>query len=115
MRTFVFIALLSASTLSFCAAQSSHKITPELGDDLKNNRGLALARFSEHEAMVELRFFDGRREKVPLEINGEIKVISQGKIVVVDLDPDFRRKLADAALRGNRTVILELFARLGGN
>ena len=52
---------------------------------------------------------------MPLEINGELRVATHGGIAVLDLDPTIRQKMANAALHGNGALVLELFARLGGN
>ena len=74
--------------VSSCAAQIDHPINAQLAQELaeRSKSGLALARFSEADNTLEVRFFDGDVEKVPLEINGELKVGTQGKIAVREVN-----------------------------
>ena len=115
-RTFL-VALTLMLVVSSCGAQFDHPTSAQLAQELaqRSKNGLALARFSEATNALEIHYFDGRNEKVPLEINGEIRVATQGGIAVLDLDPTIRLKMRDAALRGDGAAVLEEFARLGGN
>src|SRR5258705_12432570 len=100
-RSSVLGALFCGLALSSCGPEYLHPISTSLGRELaeKSKSGLGLARFSTAGNMIDLHFFDGRNEKVPLEIDGELKVVTQGRIAVVVLDPTRRRTLANATLR----------------
>ena len=98
-------------------AQIDHPTNAQLAQELaeKSKAGLALARFSEATNTLEVSFFDGRKETVPLDINGELKVGTQGRIAVLDLDPTIRNKMFEAALHGDAALVQQLFPHLGGN
>ena len=117
MKRTLLVALAWMLAVSSCGAQADHPINAQLGQELaeRSKVGLALARYSRATNTLEVHFFDGRNERVPLEIDGELEVATQGRIAVLDLDPTIRLKMRDAALHGNGALYLEEFARLGGN
>jgi hypothetical protein len=110
------VALPLILAVSSCA-RIDHPTNAQLAQELaeRSKNGLALAQLSEATNTLKIHFFDGHDEKVPLEVNGELKVATQGRMAVLDLDPTIRHKTAEAALRGDGALVLELFARLGGN
>ena len=112
-----FLAALTLTLAASSCAQIDHPTNTQLAQELadRSKNGLALAQLTEATNTLEVHYFDGRVEKVPLEINGELRMATQGRMAVLDLDPTIRQKMAEAALRGDGTLFLELFARLGGN
>ncbi len=117
MKMPVSIALLSQLTFSSCGAQSDHRVSQELGNELseRSKGGLALARFSESNHTLDLHFFDGRNEKLPLEISGDLKVLATGRIAVIDMDSTLRQRILNAAQNGNGALLMEEFERFGGD
>jgi WD40 repeat protein len=112
-----FLAALTLTLAASSCAQIDHPTNTQLAQELadRSKNGVALAKFSEADNTLEVRSFDGHVEKVPLEINGELRMATHGRMAVLDLDPTIRHKMAEAALRGDRALYLELFARLSGN
>ena len=117
MRSMVLATLLSEFALSSCRAQADHRINQDLAKELaeRSKSGLALARFSKETKVLEVHFFDGRTENLPLEVDGELKESTQGGIAILDLDPSIRLNMTEAALRGDSQAYLEEFAKLGAN
>jgi len=117
MRRFIQIACLFGFGLCSCGPQFDHRIDQQLGLELANRSksGLGLARFNREQNVLDVHLLDGRDEKVPLEVDGEPKVITHGRIAIVDQDPHIRDKIQEAALQRNSELIRELFSNLGGN